>query len=164
MKLKESYILASCCHPGANDAIIGYYSYDKFIKVHKSGCGNLGKAEKSRLIKLEWPDIIAGDSFIPGPDYALLDDLDFRILNHHRQLGIDYSLMVAATLQIDRETAFERHSRLLEMGLLQRVSAVMVQYRKNIVRGKWIKHRNHTYYDLTEKGNMYLNYFLQNRR
>jgi len=163
MKLKESYILANCCRPGLKHTIVGYYSHDNFIKVHKFGCGNLDKAEKERLVKLEWPDITAVDAFTPGPDYALLDDLDFRILKHHRQLGIDYSLMVAATLQIDREITFEKHSRLLEMGLLNRVSAVMVQYRKNIVKGKWIKHRNHTYYDLTEKGSKYLDHYLKSR-
>ena len=38
----------------------------------------------------------------------------------------------------------------------ERVEPLMIRYRKNIVKGKWIKHRNHTYYELTEKGRKYL--------
>jgi len=34
-----------------------------------------------------------------------------------------------------------------------------MQYRKGIVDNKWVKHRNHTYYKLTEKGTKYLDYF-----
>jgi len=32
----------------------------------------------------------------------------------------------------------------------------MIRYRKGIVDGKWIKHRHHTYYALTQKGNRVL--------
>ncbi len=164
MNLKENYILANCCKPKIENSITGYYSHENFIKVHRSDCHNLAKAEASRLVKLEWGEIIEADEFEPDDDFGLLDDIDFRILKHHDQMGIDYSLMVAAELQIDQRIAFDRHDKLREMGLIQRVNAVMVQYRKKIVKNKWIKHRNHTYYDLTEKGKKYLRYFLQNIR
>ncbi|SYZ73447.1 hypothetical protein TRIP_C21565 [Candidatus Zixiibacteriota bacterium] len=158
MKLKEKYILANCCQPAEDDLITGYYSHDNFIKVHRSDCPNLAKAETSRLVSLDWPDIIQNDEFIPGDDYSSLDEIDFDILAHHYRMGIDYSLAVAALLNLDDKTVFERHRKLRQMSLLERVEPVMVQYRKNIVKNKWIKHRNHTYYDLTDKGRDYLKY------
>ena len=33
----------------------------------------------------------------------------------------------------------------------------IIHYRKNIVKGKWIKHRNHTYYEITPEGNQWIN-------
>jgi len=54
----------------------------------------------------------------------------------------------------------EQRNKLRNQGLLERVDAVMVNYRKNIVPGKWVKHRNHTYYRLTEKGSRYLAFHL----
>jgi hypothetical protein len=158
VKLKESYILANCCSPQEGDTLTGYYSHDNFIKVHRSDCPNLSKADADRLINLIWREIIQDDDFIPDPDYSQLDEIDFRILEHHRNMGIDYSLAVAAILNLDDKAVFERHRRLREMALLVRVKPVMVQYRKNIVKNKWIKHRNHTYYDLTDKGRAYLGY------
>ena len=47
-----------------------------------------------------------------------------------------------------------------EMGLLERVEPLIIQYRKGIVDNKWIKHRNHTYYGLTSKGESYLRYHI----
>jgi hypothetical protein len=161
MKLKENYIIANCCKPVPSDRITGYYSYDNIIKVHKSDCGNLNKAEPERLIKLSWPDILPPTDFAPDDDYAELDDLDFLIMAHHKHFGIDYSLAVAAILNIDDKTIFERHKKLRTLKLLERVEPVMVQYRKNIVKNKWIKHRNHTYYDLTDRGRKYLDHYLK---
>lgn len=63
---------------------------------------------------------------------------------------------VAATLNLDAGDVFARHANLREMALVARVEPTMIHYRKNIVGGKWIKHRNHTYYDLTPKGKAYL--------
>lgn len=159
MELKEDYIAANCCKPSPPDPIIGYYSHDRFIKVHRADCTSLLKADPARLVKLDWPDIMITSEFAPGDDYQELDELDFRVLDHHRHFGIDYSLMLAAALPIDKQSAFDRHDKLLKMGLLQRVAPVMVQYRKGIVKNKWIKHRNHTYYDLTAKGKKYLDYY-----
>jgi hypothetical protein len=162
MCLKDDYTLANCCKPENSDAIIGYYSHDNFIKVHKKDCPNLAKAEAGRLLALEWDEIIAFDGFHPDEDYQILDDLDFRLLDHHLKFGFDYSLKVAAMLHQDAQIIFDKHVRLKKMKLIQRVAPKMIQYRKNIVKGKWIKHRNHTYYDLTDKGRNYLQYY-QNR-
>ncbi len=159
IKLQAKYILAKCCTPSPGDEIVGYFSHDDFIKVHRQGCPNLNKADRERLVKLEWDKIIKKDDFTPDDDYYQLDATDFVILRHHYEYGVDYSLMVAATTRLGKQTVFERHKKLRNLKLLQRVQPVMIQYRKGIVNNKWIKHRNHTYYKLTAKGKNYLNFF-----
>jgi (p)ppGpp synthase/HD superfamily hydrolase len=162
MKLKEKYILASCCSPAGDDSITGYYSHNNIIKVHRSGCSNLKKADPARLIELNWEEVIAPDDFKPDDDYNKLDETDFLILKHHRIFGVDYSLKVAAMYRLDKQLVFESHKKLRAMDLLERVKPVMMQYRKGIVDNKWIKHRNHTYYELTDKGRNYLEYNIKN--
>ncbi len=164
MRLKDDYSAANCCRPTTGDDIIGYYSHNNIIKVHKLGCPNLAKAEQSRLIKLAWTDILAAEEFEPDKDYDDLDRIDFRILAHHQDYGFDYTLKMAAMLQLEKQIVFDRHNKLRGMDLLQRVEPKMIQYRKNIVKGKWIKHRNHTYYDLTEKGRHYLKYYINRKK
>ncbi len=161
MKLKDKYILARCCRPNISDRITGYYSHDNLIKVHKTGCSNLNKADAERLMALAWTDILAADDFAPDDDFKNLDKIDFAVLRHHQVLGVDYSLKVAAALRIDKQAVFESHNKLREMKLLKRVRPLMIQYRKNIVKNKWTKHRNHTYYELTKKGRDYLRYYLE---
>jgi len=158
MKLKDDYILAKCCNPTETDSITGYYSYDNYIKVHKSDCPNVRIADQSRLIELEWPDIIAVDDFVPESDYDELDEIDFLVMNHHKIYGVDYSLKVAAMINVDKKAVFDSHKKLRAMKLLERVKPLMIQYRKGIAKNKWIKHRNHTYYNLTDKGKKYLEY------
>jgi predicted DNA-binding protein YlxM (UPF0122 family) len=164
MKLKDGYIRAGCCKPQRRDSITGYYSHDNVIKVHRRDCPSLKKTEPDRLVQLEWPDILAPEDFQPGEDYHGLTDVDFRVMQHHGEYGVDYSLKVAGMLNIDRQAVFDSHTRLRELGLLERVEPRIIQYRKNIVKNKWIKHRNHTYYDLTGKGRQYLDYFLKSGR
>ncbi|MBU0984444.1 MAG: DUF2250 domain-containing protein [candidate division Zixibacteria bacterium] len=161
IRLKEPYLLARCCTPGTDQPITGYYSYDNTIKVHRTGCPNLNTTDQERLIALVWEDILAGEVFSPGDDYATLDDTDFAILKLHRDYGIDYSLKVARMLNLDKEDTFARHRKLRDLGLLERVEPLIVRYRKGIVDNKWIKHRNHTYYDLTDRGSAYLDHFLK---
>lgn len=156
MRLKNEYILAKCCRPASGEPITGYYSHNNIIKVHARGCKNLSGVDAERLVTLEWADITADHESVPGDDYSALDNLDFRILYHHQTLGVDYSLKVAEILHIDKQVVFDRHARLRRMGLLERVEPRIIRYRKSTARGKWIKHRNHTYYDLTEKGRLYL--------
>ncbi len=159
-RLKEDYILSKCCTPGIGDDITGYYSYNNILKVHRCDCPNLNKAEPERLVKLSWDDILLSETDdTPDDDYTTLDITDFRILEHHARYGVDYSHVVARKLNLSKETAFERHNKLRSMGLLTRVEPRIIQYRKGIVDNKWIKHRNHTYYDLTEKGRRYLQFY-----
>ena len=157
-RLKDEYTLAKCCSPGVDDEIIGYYSYDNLLKVHRKDCPNLAKAEQERLVALEWSDILAETGFEPDSDFDELDDTDFAILKHHLEYDIDYSLMVAKMLSIPKQEAFDRHRKLRDRKLLERVDAVMVRYRKGVVDNKWIKHRNHTYFRLTPRGRQYIEY------
>lgn len=156
MNLKEDYILAKCCNPVESDSIIGYYSFDNFIKVHKADCPNVNITDQERLMTLQWPDIIITDVFVPESDYKELDEIDFMVMNHHKIYGVDYSLKVAAMLSIDKKAVFDSHKKLRGMKIIERVKALMIQYRKGIAKNKWIKHRNHTYYNLTDKGKKYL--------
>lgn len=160
-KLKDKYTLARCCRPSPEDSIIGYYSFDDVLKVHAVNCPNLNKADPERLVKLIWSDILAEPEPAPENDYNELEATDFAVLRHHRDYDIDYSLKVAAVLRIDKQEAFDRHKKLTESGLLERVPAVMVRYRKNTAPNKWIKHRNHTYYRLTAKGRRYLEHWVK---
>jgi hypothetical protein len=157
-KFTEKYQWAKCCQPQRGDVIIGYFSLDDLVKVHRSDCANLRKADNARLVPLKWDYILADREFVPDADCASLDDIDLAILTHHEAMGIDYSLKVAQVLQLNRQDAFRRHRRLREFRFLERVEPTMVRYRKGIVDHKWIKHRNHTYYAITSKGVAILEY------
>lgn len=156
LRLTDKYSLAKCCSPARGDSIVGYFSFDDHCKVHRADCANLGKAEPSRTLKLEWDQILVPEAERPDEDLAQLSPTDFAVLRHHRDYDIDYSLKVARMLGIEKQAAFDSHQKLRGMGLLERVDATMVQYRKGVVENKWIKHRNHTYYRLTNRGRMYL--------
>ncbi|RKX22991.1 MAG: hypothetical protein DRP35_00610 [Candidatus Zixiibacteriota bacterium] len=134
------------------------------LKVHKQNCTNLKKAEPDRLVQLEWHDILEVPESKPDDDFNRLEIIDFKILEHHQNLGIDYSLKVAKDVNIPKQDAFDRHEKLKNMELIERVDALMVQYRKGVVKNKWIKHRNHTYYQITSKGKKYLDYFLEMKK
>jgi len=162
VRLKEQYVRARCCRPSPGDNIRGYFSHDRItLKVHRSDCPNLDKAPPDRLVDLRWDDILAEAAFQPGADYDDIGELDWRIMKLHDQYGVDYSLKVARMLHAERQVVFHSHAKLREMALLERVKPLIIQYRKGVVDNKWIKHRNHTYYDLTERGRQYLAYYLE---
>ncbi len=160
IRLKEGYKAARCCSPKPNDPVTGYHSHNNVIVVHRTSCEDLEKIESHRLIWVSWKDILDSQEDSPGGDYYQLDRLDFRVLQHHQVMGLDYSLMVARILNIKPEEAFEHHRKLRALELLKRVQKVMIQYRKNVVDNKWIKHRNHTYYQITPKGEKYLEFYV----
>jgi hypothetical protein len=162
INLKEKYILSKCCSPGLEDRIVGYFSYDDMIKVHRHDCSNLSKSDSERLVDLNWSEIKSEDDFTPGEDYVTLEPNDFAIIKLHREYGVDYSLKVARMLNLPKQEVFDRHKKLRAMGILERVKPLIIRYRKGVVDNKWIKHRNHTYYDLTEMGNRYLDYHIAN--
>jgi hypothetical protein len=163
-RLKEKYVAARCCSPAPGDSLTGYFSHEDQIKVHRAGCPNLAKAPPERLVSLTWDEILDQAPFEPDTDYAELEAVDFAILKHHRDMDIDYSLKVARVLNLPKQEVFDRHRMLRELGLLERVEPLIVQYRKGIVKNKWIKHRNHTYYRLTARGTAYLDYHLRTRQ
>ena len=154
--LKEDFRLALCCNPLPGDDISGFLKPDSgVISVHKKGCRNLESIQPDRLVELEWDEILAEESNETQDDNSLierLDEIDLRILRHHAEMGVDYAAVVAKSQKIGRALVFERHRKLRDLGLLARVQPRIIQYRKNIVDNKWIKHRNHTYYEITERG------------
>jgi hypothetical protein len=161
--LKENYYLAKCCRPVAGDKIAGFLKLDSpLISVHRADCPSLAKVDSDRLVNLTWAEILVEDikvSPADDPDFTGLDKTDFQILKHHQVMGVDYAAVVAKTTGFPRATVFARHRKLRDLGLLKRVQPVMIQYRKGIVKNKWIKHRNHTYYEITSKGEEFLDYF-----
>jgi len=107
-KLKGGYKIAQCCSPQPNDSIIGYFSYNNIVVVHKTSCRNIKNSESERRLSLFWEDILEEEENKPDKDYHQLDELDFRILQHHMVMGVDYSLMVARMLNIEPRRMFER--------------------------------------------------------
>jgi len=164
LNLNKGYKLANCCQPETSHQIKGYYSYNGIMIVHKSDCANLDKVETDRLVDLKWNDLLAGENQQPDDDYRDLLELDFKILAHHQHYGVDYSLKVARMISADRQEVFDSHNKLRRMNLLSRVKKLIIRYRKGIVDNKWIKHRNHTYYELTKKGHLYLKFYDENKK
>jgi hypothetical protein len=160
LRTKRDFRIARCCGPQPADEIRGFLKPDSGqISIHKAGCRNLRSIQPKRIVNLTWEEILVdGHEIAPADDPVLrqLDDTDLEILKHHAEMGVDYAAMVAKSLNADRALVFERHRKLRDLGLLVRVKPKMIQYRKGIVKNKWIKHRNHTYYEITEKGRAFL--------
>ena len=163
MAIELTYNIAKCCVPQAETPIIGYFKADGTITVHGSACQQINDLRPERLLEVSWREI--QDAQPPEPsseviaEVAALDETDYFILKHHQELGIDYSIVVAETLRIPLEEMHQRHRKLRTLGGLKRVEGRIIHYRKNIVKGKWIKHRNHTYYELTQKGSQWIDAF-----
>ncbi len=166
-QLKDDYRLAKCCLPRLGDRIVGFLKADSpMISVHKVGCANLDKVADDRLVALTWIEITkegVDENLSLDAEYKTLDEIDFKILRHHETMGVDYAAVVAKMQLLARVTVFERHKKLRDLKLLKRVRPKMIQYRKNIVKNKWIKHRNHTYYEITSKGCRFLKYYLDKK-
>ncbi|MCK4632510.1 MAG: DUF2250 domain-containing protein [candidate division Zixibacteria bacterium] len=163
IKLKDEYVQARCCSPRPDEKIIGYYSHNNVLKVHRHDCPSLKATDQERLVNLQWEDILQPSGFQPDDIYDSLDRIDFAIMEHHLQMGIDYSLVVARAVGISKTEAFGRHRKLRDLSLLERVEPKIVQYRKGIAANKWIKHRNHTYYGLTSKGDDFIRFYLDHQ-
>jgi hypothetical protein len=155
-----TYKIAKCCTPEEEDLIIGYFKEDGTITVHDSSCRSVPGLRKERLLDISWDEIqktrIPDASQAIPSEVADLDEADYLILKHHQEFGMDYSIVVAETLRIPLEEMHQRHRKLRELGGLKRVEGRIIHYRKNIVKGKWIKHRNHTYYELTPEGSQWI--------
>ncbi len=154
-----SYHLSHCCNPQVGDAIVGYFREDGIFSVHKAGCPNLRRVPQERLVEITWEEIEGqkGKESVDSLFYEL-EDQDYRILKHLKVYGLDYAYPISQKTGIGLQETFRRLRRLKEWGAISRVSRLMIQYRKGIVQGKWIKHRNHTYYDLAPRGERILAY------
>lgn len=158
-----TYIIAKCCEPDEDKPIIGYFKEDGSITIHDKTCVTVHGLRPERILDVVWEEI----QKTKKPEITLeipteLDETDYYILKHHQELGMDYSIVVAETLRIPLEEMHKRHRKLKELGGLKRVEGRIIHYRKNKVKGKWIKHRNHTYYELTPEGIQWIDYFENN--
>ena len=154
-----TYKIAKCCNPDEDNPIIGYFKEDRTITVHNTSCPAVPGFRAERLLDVSWDEIRESKPQDTLHELPELDDTDYFILKHHQEFGVDYSIVVAETLRIPLQEMHQRHRKLRELGGLKRVEGRIIQYRKNIVKGKWIKHRNHTYYELTRKGSQWINVF-----
>ena len=156
-----TYKIAKCCIPEEDDDIIGYFKEEGIITVHDLSCQSISSLRPERLLDISWTEIKqtqTSDSKQEIPkEIEELDQTDYLILKHHQEMGMDYSKVVAESLHIPLDEIQNRHKKLRELGGLKRVEGRIIHYRKNIVKGKWIKHRNHTYYEITPEGNEWIN-------
>ena len=163
MVAELTYQIAKCCAPEEGHAITGYFKEDGTITIHDATCSAVQGLRTERLLKVTWEEIQKTEHLtdeVPlAPEFAELDETDYFILKHHQELGMDYSIVVAEALRIPLEEMHQRHRKLRELGGLKRVEGRIIHYRKNIVKGKWIKHRNHTYYELTSEGKTWIEAF-----
>ncbi|MCY3740512.1 MAG: DUF2250 domain-containing protein [Candidatus Poribacteria bacterium] len=163
MTLELTYKIAKCCLPQENDPITGYFKEDGTIAVHHTTCNGVQGLRPERLLAVAWDEIQAtersADSVTIAPEFDELDETDYFILKHHQEFGMDYSIVVAEALRIPLAEMHQRHRKLRGLGGLKRVEGRIIHYRKNIVKGKWIKHRNHTYYELTPEGKTWIQAF-----
>ena len=155
-----TYKIAKCCIPEEDDSIIGYFKEEGVITVHNSTCQSISSLRPERLLDITWTEIKQTQTAdtkqeIPK-EIEQLDQTDYLILKHHQEMGMDYSKVVSETLHIPLDEIQDRHKKLRELGGLKRVEGRIIHYRKNIVKGKWIKHRNHTYYEITPEGNEWI--------
>lgn len=82
------------------------------------------------------------------------DDMDLKILEYIEYMGAEYSAMLSTKMGLDIEETRSRLNILLEKDLLERVQGTMLD---NYHRQKdWTKHMNHTYYQLSRRGELYL--------
>ena len=163
MHQELTYKRAQCCSPEAGESIIGYFKEGGTVAVHRSNCTSVLHLRVERLLEVTWDEIHAAETHADietkDPTFNQLDDVDYLILKHHQEFGLDYSIVVSEMLGLPLEETQKHHRKLRELGGLKRVEKRMIQYRKNIVQGKWIKHRNHTYYELTPKGERWIRSF-----
>ena len=163
MHQELTYKLAQCCSPETDEGIIGYFKEDGVVTVHRSDCTSVQRLRSERLLEVTWEEIRAAeapaDIEIEDSTFNQLDEVDYLILKHHQEFGLDYSIVVSEMLGLPLEETHKRHRKLRELGGLKRMERRMIQYRKNIVKGRWIKHRNHTYYELTPKGDRWVGSF-----
>ena len=55
--LKNSFIIADCCHPIPGDDVLGYYDEDKHIVIHKRNCpvaNTLKSSHGDRILAAKW--------------------------------------------------------------------------------------------------------------
>ena len=171
------YRLARCCTPREPDHIVGLLKQDEDVDLvilrHHLDLGPDYAAVVARRTELVtqprsraptmiqrglWsgfvgPRLRGGDKKERGGDRPF--PCHARVGGHPRMNGwASPPLRAGVTTKgtLLGQPRFVRHRRLRDPGLLRRVQPRIIQYRKGIVDGTWIKHRNHTCYGLTDMG------------
>ncbi|MGH2331489.1 DUF2250 domain-containing protein [Thermoanaerobacter mathranii] len=80
--------------------------------------------------------------------------LDLTILAYLKKLGPEYAKFLARHLGLSLEESRKRLQSLEKRGLIKRVERRIVKYYHR--QRKSVKHRNHTYYELTREGELFL--------
>ncbi len=91
-------------------------------------------------------------------DNTDLTDLELKILYYIHHSGPSFIKKLAARLNEDIQTMRKSVMILQRLGYMERVTRTLVEYRIDR-RNKVTKHRNHTYYDLTRKGKLFMRSF-----
>jgi DNA-binding Lrp family transcriptional regulator len=87
-----------------------------------------------------------------------LSELELKVLYYVFRSGPAFIKKLSARLNEDNEVLHNSVKNLQRLGYLERVTKTLVDYRLD-KRNKVTKHRNHTYYDLTRKGRLFMRRF-----
>ena len=102
MHQELTYKLAQCCSPEAEEDIIGYFKEDGTVAIHRSDCASVQHLRLERLLEVTWGEIRAAetpsDIETEDPTFDRLDEVDYLILKHHQEFGLDYSIVVSEML------------------------------------------------------------------
>lgn len=84
-----------------------------------------------------------------------LTEVELKILYYIYHSGPTFIKKLAARLNEDNQILRNSVKNLQRLGYLERVTKTLIDYRLD-KRNKVIKHRNHTYYDITRKGRLFM--------
>ena len=87
-----------------------------------------------------------------------LTEPELKVMYYIFHSGPVFVNKLAARLNEDRETLRNSVNNLKRLGYLERLAKSLVDYRLD-KRNRVTKHRNHTYYDLTRKGRIFMRQF-----
>jgi predicted transcriptional regulator len=87
-----------------------------------------------------------------------LTEPELKVMYYIFNSGPAFIKKLAARLNEDNQIISNGVKNLQRLGYLERVTKTLVDYRLD-KRNKVTKHRNHTYYDLTRKGRLFMRRF-----
>ena len=123
MSQELTYKLAQCCSPEAGEGIIGYFKEDGTVAVHLSNCPSMQHLRVERLLEVTWCEIHAAeksaDIETEDPTFDKLDEVDYLILKHHQEFGLDYSIVVSEMLGLPLDETQKAPSEVAGIGWLE---------------------------------------------
>lgn len=87
-----------------------------------------------------------------------LTQVELQIIYYVFRSGPAFIKKLAARLNEDNQILRNSVKNLQRLGYLERITKTLVDYRLD-KRNKVTKHRNHTYYDITRKGRLFMRRF-----